>query len=39
MGKEVHQASRVGANDNTASESSQITYTSSAITYTSSAIT
>jgi len=32
MGQEVHQVSRLGAKDNTASESSQVTYTSSAIT-------
>jgi hypothetical protein len=28
MGQEQHQASRLGAKDNTASESSQVTYTS-----------
>ena len=39
MEQEVHQVSRLGANDSTSSESSQVTYTSSAITYTSSAIT
>ena len=33
MGKEVHQSSRLGVNYNTASQSSQVTYTSSAITY------
>jgi hypothetical protein len=28
MGQELHQASRLGAKDNTASKSSQVTYTS-----------
>jgi hypothetical protein len=28
MGQELHQASRLGAKDNTASELSQVTYTS-----------
>jgi hypothetical protein len=28
MGKKLHQASKLGAKENTASESSQVTYTS-----------